>query len=124
MNCRFQLSNSGGPSVIATGPKFIADTADCVDQFWSKRFVDLLAQVIDIYIDDVGGCVEADVPNVLDDHVPGDATPLVPHEVLEERELLGCKFDLFPRPLDTAFYTIQFEVGDLQCGTRDRWGAS
>src|ERR1019366_2702426 len=51
---------------------FVSHTADRVNEMGYVFTIHLLAQVVDINIDDVGGGIERQVPHVLHDHGTGD----------------------------------------------------
>ena len=80
----------------------IADPPQRVDQRPVEAPVHLVPQPVDVDVDDVGQAVELEVPDVLQDHRPADDLAGVPHQVVEQGELLGRQVDPPPGPLDDA----------------------
>src|SRR5262245_42473061 len=66
----------------------ISNTTNRRNELSAPPRIDLLAQVIDHHIHDVGPGVKVVPPGVLGDQCPAHHPPGVPHEVLEDRELL------------------------------------
>ena len=56
------------------------------------------------------------VPGVLGDQRAGHHPAGVPHQVLEDRVLLGRELDPLPRPAHFAGAGVQFEVGHAEDG--------
>src|SRR3569623_3722867 len=69
-------------SVLARSTETISDAADGVDQRIGLGIVDLAADAADIDVDDVGGGVEMQVPDVLEQHRARDDPALVAHEII------------------------------------------
>src|SRR3569623_3179646 len=67
-------------SVSARSTEAISIAADGVDQWIGLGIVDLAADAADIDVDDVGGGVEMQVPDVLEQHRARDDPALVAHE--------------------------------------------
>src|ERR671930_1165361 len=65
----------------------VAHAPDGVNQRRSKAFVDFVAQVLNINVDDIGDVIEVNVPDVLDDAGAGDRVARV-----SEQELQQCEF--------------------------------
>src|SRR5215472_14787850 len=94
--------------------ELVTYAAYSVDQLELPPFVDLLAQIIHVHVNHVGHGVRRQLPDKLDDHVAGDATPGVPHEILEEAELLGRQLNRLARAPDRSLHAIQLQIFDLQ----------
>src|SRR6186713_2990192 len=73
-------------SVLARSTEAISDAADGVDQRIGLGIVDLAADAPDIDVDDVGGGIEVQVPDMLEQHRAGDHAALVADEVFEQLE--------------------------------------
>src|SRR5919198_5021088 len=74
-------------SVLARSTEAISDAADGVDQRIGLGVVDLAADAADIDVDDVGGGVKMQVPDMLQQHRPGNDAALVADEIFEQLEL-------------------------------------
>src|SRR5919109_4144610 len=64
----------------------IADAPDGVNQRRSKAFIDFVAQVLNIHVDDIGDVVEVNVPDVLNDAGAGDRVARVSEQELQQCE--------------------------------------
>src|SRR5215208_8410063 len=67
-------------------PQHVADAADGVDEVRLDR-VDLLAEVADVQLDDVGPALEVVLPHPFQDLRLGQHHPLVAHQVAQQLEL-------------------------------------
>src|SRR5581483_12161096 len=65
----------------------IPDAAHRLDQAGLAGDVDLVAQMLDVDIDDVARAIEREVPDVFGDHRARQHGAGAPHEVLEQRVL-------------------------------------
>src|SRR5947209_8144992 len=74
-------------SVLARSTDAISDTADGVDQRIGLGVVDLAADAPDINVDDVGGGIEMQIPDMLEQHRAGDDAALVADEIFEQLKL-------------------------------------
>src|SRR5512143_154869 len=72
----------------------ITRSADGVNQLGLEILVHFVPQSADPRVNDVGMRIEIVVPDMLHDHGPGNHLPGIAHEVFEEGELTGLKFDL------------------------------
>src|SRR5207253_7706527 len=64
-----------------------------MDQLAVLSAVDLVAQVVDVHVNDVGERVEVLVPDVLGDHRAGQHAAGIAHQVFQEGILLGRQLD-------------------------------
>jgi len=76
----------------------IPDTPYRVDEIASKRAVNLVPQAAYARFDHRGPRVEVVVPDVFHDHCLRNNPTGIPHEVLEQRELLWLQFDFNALP--------------------------
>src|SRR5262245_51814921 len=76
----------------------------------------LLAQPVDVDLDEVGFAVEVCVPHVLDDFTPADHLRSPRKKKLEKGKFLGSQRDGLTGPADAAMMAVQFNVGVTQNG--------
>src|SRR5690349_12655957 len=91
----------------------IADAADRVDERYPPG-VDLLAQVADVELDDVGLAAEVVVPHPVQDLGLGQHPPGVPHEEPEQLELGRGEVDEVAVPADLTGVLVHGQVPDHQ----------
>src|SRR5215217_5795022 len=84
------------------------------DQLPSVAGVDLLAQMVDHDVDDVGAWIEVIPPSVLGDQRPAHHAPGVAGQILEHRVLLRCDLDGHAAPPYLARGLIDLQVADAQ----------
>src|SRR6478609_4419523 len=73
-------------SVLARSTDAISDAADRMDQRIGLGIVDLAADPPDIDVDDVGGGIEMQIPDVLEQHRTRDDAALVADQIFEQLE--------------------------------------
>src|SRR5450759_3627561 len=76
------------------GAQDVAGAAQRLDAAGSAGLVELATQTAHVHIHDVGEGVVLLVPDVVEDAVAREHLPGVPHEQLEQAELLGAERDL------------------------------
>src|SRR5690349_13492778 len=103
-------------SVLARSTEAISDAADGVYQWIGLGIVDLAADAPDIDVDDVGGGIEMQVPDVLQQHRAGDHSALVPDEVFEQLKLARQQRDLAAAAAGIARDQVDGEIADAQNG--------
>src|SRR6478752_6937315 len=90
-----------------------------VDHRWAPG-VDLLAQVGDVELDDVGLAAEVVVPHPVEDLGLGEHALGVAHEEAQQLELGGGELDELVGPADLVAVLIEHEIADDQLGTLPR----
>src|SRR3954470_8574811 len=103
-------------SVLSRSTEAISDAADGVDQRIVLGVVDLAADASDIDVDDVGGGIEMQVPDVLKQHCARDDPALVADEIFEQLEFPGQQRDLAAAAGGSTRDQIDGEVADPQHG--------
>src|SRR3569623_1936213 len=103
-------------SVLARSTEAISDAADGVDQRIGLGIVDLAADAPDIDVDDVGGGIEVQVPDMLEQHRAGDDAALVAHEIFEQLEFPRQQRNLAAMTARTAGEQVDGEIADPQDG--------
>ncbi len=78
--------------------------------------VDLVAQPVYVDVHDVGGGVEAHLPDVVEDHAAGDDAAGIAAEVLEEGKLLLGELQFGAAAVGFAPDEIELEVCDAKAG--------
>src|SRR3954462_8596324 len=73
-------------SVLARSTETISDAADGVDQWIGLGIIDLAADATDIDVGDVGGGIEVQIPDMLEQHRTRDDAALVADEIFEQLE--------------------------------------
>src|SRR5579872_1244591 len=111
-------------SVLAMSTDAKSDAADGVYQRIAVMIVDLAAHAADIDVDDVGGRVEIQVPDVLQQHRAWHHLALVAHQIFQHLEFARQQFDLFAGAVGGAGHEIEFEVADAQHGFLHHGGAA
>src|SRR5258708_13788110 len=74
-------------SVLTRSTDAISDAADGMDQRIGLGIVDLAADAPDIDVDDVGGGIEMQVPDMLEQHRARDDAALIADEIFEQLKL-------------------------------------
>src|SRR5665648_1166733 len=94
-------ANTSGPRGSATayplpfrGAQDVPGAAQCLDAAGRAGLIKLATQAAHVHVHDVGESVVLLVPGVIEDAVAREHLPGVPHEQLEEAELLGAECDL------------------------------
>src|SRR6478672_6556518 len=82
--------------------------------------VDLLAQVGDVELDDVGLAAEVVVPHPVEDLGLGEHALGVAHEEAQQLELGGGELDELVGPADLVAVLVEHEIADDQLGTLPR----
>jgi len=85
-----------------------------LDQFVVEVPVDLIANITDVYVDDIGVAVEIDAPDIDREVGSGDDPVPIAHQVFQQLKFLGCKFDRSAGPGYLLFVEVHFEVGGFQ----------
>src|SRR6476661_6245315 len=91
-----------------------------VHQLLGVTRVHLLAEPVDHHVHDVGAGIEVIVPRVFGDEGPRHDPSRVPHEVLEDRVLLGGEVDGLAGPPHAPRGGIQLEVAHPEHRVTDR----
>src|SRR5450756_955339 len=94
------------------GAQDVPGSAQCLDAAGCAGPVELATQAAHVHVHDVGESVVLLVPGVVEDAVAREHLPGVPHEQLEEAELLGAQRDLLAVAHHTALRRVQAEVAD------------
>src|ERR1700690_4078572 len=68
--------------------QFEADSADIDNEAPRARRVELAPQIADLHVDDVCLRHKVEIPNILEQHRPGDDLPGSAHEIFEQGEFL------------------------------------
>src|SRR5665648_883658 len=101
------------------GAEHVPGAAQRLDTAGRAGLVELATQAAHVHVHDVGERVVLLVPGVIEDAVARKHLPGVPHEQLEEAELLGAERDLLAVAQHTALRRVQAEVADHE-GRRQR----
>src|SRR5262245_54131908 len=99
-------------SVLVRSTDTIPDTAHCVDQRIGLLAVDLAAQSPDIDVDDVGGGIEMQVPDMLQQHRARHDVAFVAHQVLEQLKFARQKLEIAAIAACDARHQVELEVAD------------
>src|SRR5215475_8794666 len=102
--------------VLARSTKAVSDAANRVDQRVGLLIVDLATQPADIDVDDVGGRIEMQVPDVLQQHGAGDDAGLVAHQIFQKLELFWQQLDLLAVTAGGARNQVDRQIPDAQNG--------
>ena len=102
--------------IFISGPFFKgeADARPGVDQFDRLVLVDLFPEIVDIYVDEIGACVEGSLPYFFGNFCAGKYTAAVLHHIEQQFEFLRAQVDLDAAAGDDKGAGVQFQVNDLQ----------
>src|SRR5579875_2391704 len=78
--------------------------------------VDLLAEAVDIDLDEIGFAVEMAVPDVFDDFAARDGVRRAQKEKFEKCEFFGGERDFISGAGDRAAMAVEFKIGAAQFG--------
>ena len=92
--------------------QLVPGAAHRMDEGRVEVLVDLASQTADVHIDDVGLRVEVIVPDVLEQHRPGDDLVAVAHQVFEQAEFARLQVDLLAGAADRARNDVNFKIAD------------
>src|SRR5690349_2370954 len=81
-----------------------------MQEFRLKVRVDLLAQIIHVYVDDVGKGIKIYPPYVLGDERAAEHPPRLTKKKLQQRELLGRQIDTPTRASYLAGHQVEAQV--------------
>ena len=76
--------------------------------------IDLVPQPVDVHVHHVCQAVKIIIPDMLLNHRSAHNLTGMPHQVMQERELLGRKLDSQARTLDRVRRLIDHEISDFQ----------
>src|SRR5207245_5652813 len=96
----------------------VTASSDRVDQLAVLSAVDLVTQVVDIHVNDVGECIEVLIPYVLGDHRAGQHAAGIAHQVFQEGVFLGRQLDAPAAAGHSAGGWIQDQIVHLQQASR------
>src|SRR5215467_15826670 len=99
-------------SVLARSTETISDAADRVDQRIGLLIIDLAAHASDIDVDDIGGGIEMQIPDMLQQHRARHHAALVAHQILQELEFPRQQRDLLAPPARNALDQVDREIAD------------
>src|SRR3954453_1980816 len=116
---RARMDRSAGPVITQQ----VTRPADGTQRRPLERPVDLAAEIADVDAHDVRVCIDFLVPDVGEQPRPTERLVRVPHEVLEQRELLRGQMDLLWSAKDLPAGRVEDEVTESQRG-RPRLGAA
>src|SRR2546425_13170626 len=85
-----------------------------MDQLAVLSAVDLVTQVVDVHVNEVGECMEVLVPDVLGDHRAGQYAAGMAHQGFQEGVFLGRQLDAPSPARHLAGGRIQDEILDLE----------
>ena len=77
-----------------------------MEKFGLKIFVDLVPEMGDMDINNIGPRIEVIIPYPFGDHRSGDNLTRVSHEELKKGILFGCEFNSCVAPQDPMFVKL------------------
>ena len=86
---------------------------DGVDESMGMPSINLVAEIIDIDVDDVREGVKIKVPNVFGNHRPREHPARVAHHVFQQRIFLRGQIDPLPASGDFVVDGVQDQIIDL-----------
>src|SRR5262245_31079260 len=88
----------------------IACATNRMQQLLAEALVDLRSQSRNVHVDHVGLWIEMIVPDILEEHRPGDHLPRMLHEIFQQPELPWLQDDFLSRAGHLMRKTIEFEI--------------
>src|SRR6266481_7482218 len=79
-----------------------------------KTMIEPRPQAADVTFDHARARIEMDVPDILQQHLPGNHPIRVPHQVFEQAELLRQQVDQSPCPSDAPMHEIHLYGTSMQ----------
>src|ERR1700690_1533157 len=104
----------------------ISNTTNCVNQRSRGVMIHLAAQTINVNIDNVGCGVNPHLPDMVENHGPGDNSTFVPAKIFQQRKLLRSQLQqVIASPCFTTCQ-VKLQISSLQpygFGLRNRRSA-
>jgi len=94
--------------------KHVARTRYGVDQSIRETLIDLMAQPVNVHVDDVAARFEIIGPRRFEQHRARHHLPGVPNQLLEQEELAALQIDRLRAARDGTAGRIEFEVADAK----------
>src|SRR5437899_2790082 len=110
-------------SALARSTDTEPDAADGMDERIGLLAVNLAADAPDVDVDDVGGGIEVEIPDVLQQQRARHDLALVANEILENLKFARQELDAAPAARYRARDEIEFEIADAQHRFLDHGGA-
>src|SRR5215469_7816642 len=102
--------------VLARSTETVPDAANGMDQRIGLLVVNLATQPSNIDVDDIGRRIEMKVPHVLQQHGAGYDAAFIAHQIFQQLEFLGKKFDAPAAPAGGPRDQVDREVAHAQDG--------
>src|SRR5215210_380225 len=116
MRARIGVLSRGSAPSSTIGVQSVADTADGLERASLERSIELVAEVSDVHLDDVGVPFEVVVPHVLEDRGLRHDLALAPEEELEKSHLARREVDLDLSSPRSPSARVESEIPGLQDG--------
>src|SRR5579863_6825315 len=97
-------------SVLARSTETEPDAAHGMDQWIGLVPIDLAADTPHIHVNDVGRGIEMQIPDVLQQHGPGDHMVLIAHQVLQQLEFPRLQGDFPAGAIDSPRHQVELEI--------------
>src|ERR1700677_809508 len=94
--------------------QFEADSADIDNEASRARRVELAPQIADLHVDDIRLRHKVEIPNILEQHRPGDDLPGSAHEIFEQGEFPRQEINRLAVAPDAPFNEIHLQRANLQ----------
>src|SRR5476649_578196 len=92
----------------------VAHTAHRGDKLPRMLGINLLAQVVDDHVDDVGARIEVIAPRILGDERAAHDAPAMPREILQHGVLLVRQLDALAGPAHLTRGLVNLEIPNVQ----------
>src|ERR1051326_6884001 len=76
--------------------------------------INFCAEIVDIYVHNVGQSLETEVPDMLNHHGAGDGATGIAHQILQHRVFTLGEVDLLAAAGHHVPHTVQLEVFDAE----------
>ena len=92
--------------------KDVTDPANGMNQLIGEVTINFLAQIVDVYIDDIGEGVKVIIPDMLSDHGPCQGRLRIAHEELQQSIFLGRQINFFVAAPDLVCHRIKTQISN------------
>src|SRR5579864_3255899 len=92
---------------LAVAANLITHPSNGANQRVARAGVQFSAQIINVYVHDIGHGIEIKFPDLLDDRRTRHRLPRMAHKEFQERKLLGTEIDGMPAALHRVTYAVQ-----------------
>src|SRR5271163_761422 len=102
--------------VLSRSTETVPDAAQRMDKRIGLLAIDLATHAPDIDVNDIGGGIEMQVPDVLQQHGAGHDAAFVAHQIFQKLEFPRQQENILAAPAGRARHQVDREIADPQDG--------